>query len=391
LILSFNLKLPKIIFGVNTVGRIRDEAERLGGKKLLIVTDEVIEKTGLLEKVTDPLEKGSFEISIYKTEPEPKVEIAENIVETVRRGMFDLIVGVGGGSCMDMAKIASIISTNPGNVEQYIGINLVKKPGLPKILIPTTAGTGSEVTPNAILAIPDMGKVGIVTEYNVADVAIVDPQMTMTMPSRLTATTGLDALSHAIESYISVKSNPLTDALALEAIRLISTNLYSAFVDGKDIDARSLMSMAALLAGITISVAGTCAGHAAAYAFAVKYKLSHGLSCAISLPYIIKYNAVACLPKIINVAHAMDEKISNPTLEEATEKVVCSIINMMKKLKVPYRLKDVNVPIEDIPNLAKIMVKNIRLLINNPIKITEEDALKIFKDMWEGKIDNVKS
>ena len=384
----FTLRLPKIMFGGGAVERVRDEAERLGGKRILIVTDDAIEKFNLLKEVEKPLGDGPFELNVIKTAAEPRVDAAEKMVETLRLSTFDLVVGIGGGSCMDMAKVASLMYTNPGTVSQYVGINLVQNPGLPKILIPTTAGTGSEVTPNAILARSDNQlKVGIVTPHNIADVAIVDPQMTMTMPARLTATTGLDALSHAIEAYISINSNQFSDALALRAVSSISTSLHSAFADGKDLAARSNMSMAALLAGIAISIAGTCAGHAAAYSFAVKYGFSHGLSCAISLPYIIKYNAVSCFPKIEAIAAALGEKLSGLGPEEVASKTAASITDLMKKLEVPYRLKDLNIPREDIPDLAERMMKTTRLLANNPRNIREEDALQLLENMWEGRTD----
>jgi len=384
----FTLRLPKIMFGGGTIERVRDEAERLGGKRILIVTDDAIERFNLLKEVEKPLGEGPFELNVIKTAAEPRVDAAEKIVETLRLSTFDLVIGIGGGSCMDMAKVASLMYTNPGTVGQYVGINLVQNPGLPKILIPTTAGTGSEVTPNAILARSDNQlKVGIVTPHNIADVAIVDPQMTMTMPARLTATTGLDALSHAIEAYISISSNQFSDALALRAVSLISTSLHSAFADGKDLAARSNMSMAALLAGIAISIAGTCAGHAAAYSFAVKYGFSHGLSCAISLPYIIKYNAVSCFPKVEAIAAALGEKLSGLGPEEVASKAAASITDLMKKLRVPYRLKDLNISREDIPDLAERMMKTTRLLANNPRNIREEDALQLLENMWQGRTD----
>mgnify|MGYP000282912729 CR=1 FL=1 len=384
---AFSIKLPKIVFGENAIERIGEEAEKIGGKRILVVTDEILQKIGLIKKVQKPLQDKNFEVTIVKTEPEPTIETAEKIAQIVRNSSFDIIVGVGGGSCLDMAKVASIAANNPGDIKQYIGINKIKRAGLPKILVPTTAGTGSEVTPNAIIITSDdLMKSGIVSEYNIADVSIVDPRLTESMPPRLTATTGLDALSHAIESYMSIKSNPLTDALALEATRLILANLYTAFTNGKNIEARSNMSMAALLAGITISMSGTCAGHAAAYAFAAKYKIPHGLSCAVSLPYIIKYNASVCPSKIIELSHVIDKDATALTLEEATKKVIERIVDLMEKLCIPYKLKDLNIPADDIPNLAKRMIGNTRLLANNPKQVSEEDAIEIFKNMWEGRL-----
>jgi alcohol dehydrogenase class IV len=381
-------QFPKrVVFGLNTVETVGEEAKRLGGRKVFIVAGKVIQRTGLLEKVEESLRNEGFKIETFTVEPEPRIKAAEDLAEAVRKEKYDLVVGVGGGSNMDMAKVASVIATNPGDVKQYVGVNLVQKPGLPKIMIPTTSGTGSEVTPNAIvISSAEEMKKGIVTPHNLAEVVIVDPLMTVLMPPKLTASSGLDALSHAIEAYMSVDSNPLTDVLALEAIRLISTNLPVAFANGENLEARSTMSLGALIAGITISSAGTCAGHAAAYAFAVKYRVSHGLSCAIALPYIMEYNAMACPSKLASVAEAMGEKVSDLTLHDVASRAAVSVMRLIKETGIPYRLKDLNVPKEDIPNLAKGMLKNTRLLVHNPRKVSQQDALDIFKKMWEGKI-----
>ena len=383
---QFNLP-TKIIFGQGAAEEAAVEAKKFG-KKVFMVVDEIIRKVGLLEKVEKPLRDNGFEIKYFTPEPEPRIETAKLVVETVREQKYDLVMGIGGGSSMDLAKVASIMATNPGEVTDYIGINLVQKPGIPKILMPTTAGTGAEVTPNAILASSvEENKTAIVSPYNFADVAIVDPLMTLTMPPKVTAVTGLDALTHAVEAYMSIRSNPLTDAIAYKAIQLISTYLPVAYADGENIEARSYMSLAALMAGIAICHAGTCAGHAAAYAFAVKYKIPHGLSCAIALPYIMEYNAPVQLSKHVSIAEAMNERVSNLNAREAASKAVRSIVKLMNELDVPYRLKDIGVSKEDLPKLVEGMLKNTRLLKNNPRKVSKEDAVKIFERMWEGKLN----
>ena len=383
---QFNLP-TKIIFGQGAAEEAAVEAKKFG-KKVFMVVDEIIRKVGLLEKVEKPLRDNGFEIKYFTPEPEPRIETAKLVAEAVREQKYDLVMGIGGGSSMDLAKVASIMATNPGAVTDYIGINLVQKPGIPKILIPTTAGTGAEVTPNAILASSvEENKTAIVSPYNFADVAIVDPLMTLTMPPKVTAVTGLDALTHAVEAYMSIRSNPLTDAIAYKAIQLISTYLPVAYADGENIEARSYMSLAALMAGIAICHAGTCAGHAAAYAFAVKYKIPHGLSCAIALPYIMEYNAPVQLSKHVSIAEAMNERVSNLNAREAASKAVRSIVKLMNELDIPYRLKDIGVSKEDLPKLVEGMLKNTRLLKNNPRKVSKEDAVKIFERMWEGKLN----
>lgn len=202
---KWEFHLPtKIIFGPGAAEEAIAEAKRFG-MKVFLVADETVRKIGLLDKIEKPLRDNGFEMEYFAPEPEPRIEMARLVAETVRKRKYDLVIGVGGGSSMDLAKVASIMATNPGDVTDYIGIDLVQKPGLPKILIPTTAGTGAEVTPNAILASSvEENKTAIVSPFNFADIAIVDPLMTLTMPPKVTAVTGLDALSHAIEAYLSL-------------------------------------------------------------------------------------------------------------------------------------------------------------------------------------------
>jgi alcohol dehydrogenase class IV len=388
---KWTVKLPqKIIFGLGAVENIVLEVKQLGGNRVLIVADDNIKRTGLLEKVDAPLRNEGFNVEIFFGEPEPRLEVAEAIAKAVRQQKYDTIIGIGGGSNLDLAKIASIMATNQGNVEQYIGMNLVQRPGLPKILIPTTAGTGSEATPNAIVSLSaDEIKTGIITPYNFADTVIVDPMLTLTMPPRLTAITGLDALTHAIEAYMSIDSNEITDALALKAIQLISTNLPVAFANGENVEARYHMSLAALIAGIAISHAGTCAGHAAAYAFAVKYKIPHGLSCAIALPYVMEFNAMAQPRKLANISESLCEEISSCNLREKVSMGIHYIVELIRELNLPYRLQDLGVPKNDIPRLAKDMLKSVRLLAHNARRVSEEDAIKIFTKMWEGNLESL--
>jgi len=241
----------KLIFGTNSVKRVGVEAKRFGDNAL-IVTDEGIERAGLVGKVMDSMKSEGLSPDIFnKVKAEPSSEDIKLIANIVRGKEYEMIIGVGGGSCLDTAKIASIMATNPGEVEQYVSVSdasigLIKKPGLPKILIPTTSGTGSEATRGAIISIKGI-KEAIFSPWLIADVAIVDPLMSMTMPPKLTAVTGFDALSQAIEAVMSVRSNVVTNALALESIRLISNSLETAYQNGSDIKARYNMAIAATI------------------------------------------------------------------------------------------------------------------------------------------------
>jgi alcohol dehydrogenase class IV len=380
----YTLKMPKkIIFGINALEKIVEEAKNISGKKALLITDKILEKTNLVGNVIQYLEKAGYNVEIFnEVEPEPKLEKSEEIRNIVERKNFDLIVGFGGGSVLDTAKIASILATNPGKIEDYLGFDLVKNPGLPKILIPTTAGTGSEVTRVSVFTKGNT-KVSVYSDYLFADVAIVDPLVTISLPPNLTASTGFDALSHAIEAYISLSGNILTDAISLKVIEIISKYLRKAYFNGNDIEARYNMSIAATMAGICIANAMACLGHAIGLVLGAKYHLSHGVSCALALPYIIEYNSIVLEEKIFNIAKALGEEI-NGSLEEISIKVVNSIKKLMKDVGLPISLKEIKgASIEDIPELAQETIKIKRLLIHNPRKVSYEDTIRIFNKMFE--------
>ena len=220
-----------------------------------------------------------------------------------------------------------------------------------------------------------------------ADYAIIDPKLTLTMPPRITASSGLDALSHVFEALMSRKANPITDALAVEAIKLIFKYLPIAFFQGDNIEARYYMSLAATIAGLAFSNASLVAGHAIAYAYASKYRLPHGISCGLALPYIMDYNLPTCVDKFLRVARELNIPTENLSDYEICVKVVRSVKKMIQMVKVPVTLRDLGVSKDELPTSAKSLVTDYtRLLVFNPRKIEYEDALKIFNNMWEGRI-----
>ncbi len=382
---GYAVQMPKrVVFGEGMEEKIGAEAKGLGAKKALIVTDEIIEKTGLLDKVERPL-KEVVEVAIFdKVEPEPTLEAAETVAKAARAAKYDLIVGVGGGSVMDMAKVASAAASNPEqSVSDFMGANKIANPSVPKILVPTTAGTGAEATPFTLIVV-ETKKKAIASPYNLADVVLISPSLTATMPAKVTASTGVDALSHAIEAFLSLGSNPLTDSFALEAIRKIADNLEEAFLHGDNLEARLKMSLAAMLAGMAFGNAGVIAGHAAAHTFGAKYKIPHGISAAVALPYIMEYNAPAAKEKLAKVAREMGEDISGLTEEEAASKAVARVKNMLKKLELPTRLADLDVPENALPELAEAMSKEKGYLARNPRKIEHDGAVEILQRMWSG-------
>jgi alcohol dehydrogenase class IV len=383
---AYAVQLPKrVVFGIEAEVKIGAEAKGLGATKALVVSDVRIEKAGLLDTVEKTL-KEVVEVDIFdKVEPEPTLASAETVANVARAANYDLIVGVGGGSVMDMAKVASAAVSNPDqDISEFFGGNKIVKPSVSKILVPTTAGTGAEATPFALVVVEGKKK-AIASPYNIADVVLISPSFTATMPPEITASTGMDALSHAIEAFLSLGANPLTDSFALDAVGKIVENLELAFLDSDNLDARLKMSLAALLAGIAFGNAGVIAGHASAHAFGAKYKIPHGISAALALPYIMEYNAPASEEKLARVAREMGVDIAGLTIEEAASNAAARVKNLLRKLELPTRLSDLKVPKDDLPELAEAMSKDKGYLARNPRKIELEDAVLIFEQMWSGE------
>jgi alcohol dehydrogenase class IV len=286
-----------------------------------------------------------------------------------------------------MAKIAAAAVANPWQaVNEFLGANKIVNPSVPKILLPTTAGTGAEATPYA-LVIVDGKKKAIASPHNLAEVIMLSPAFTATMPPEVTASTGMDALSHAVEAFLSRGANPLTDSFALEAIRMIIANLEEVFVHGTNLPARLHMSLAAMLAGMAFGNAGVIAGHAAAHTVGARYTIPHGLASALALPYIMAFNAQdpAAQERLVRVAHEMGEEVRRLAQEEAALKAVERVERLLETLKLPTRLADLNVPEADVPQLAEALLAEKGYLARNPRNVAGEEARALIARMWHGK------
>ncbi|WP_455367332.1 iron-containing alcohol dehydrogenase [[Eubacterium] cellulosolvens] len=375
-----------VLIGAGSLDRLGDAALKFAPKNALIVSDNMIKKVGILERVEEYLKKERITYDIFtEVDPDPTIECASNVAQTARQKDYSLIIGVGGGSSLDMAKIASAMITNRGEVSEYIGVELLKQKGAPLILIPTTSGTGSEVTANAIVSSrTDLMKKGIVSPYLFPDLAIVDPTLTISCPPKLTAYTGLDALSHNIEGFMALRSNPFSDALALKATEFVFKYLPLAFSEGSNLEARYYMALASLFGGMVIQGAGTCGGHAAAYAFAVKHNIPHGISCALVLPYFMAYNSKSCPEKIASIGYAVRET-KDRSMNDAIGIAVKSVFDLMKKLGIPTSLKELGIQKDAVSDITKDIFKATRLLENNPRQLSEKDAADLFNRIWEGE------
>lgn len=385
MLVNFNFLVPPtVVFGVDTVNQTGQYVKKLGGRRAFIVTDPGVAKVGILEKVAKVLKDDGIEVGYYdQVIPEPPENIVNEIVEKVKEGGYEVIIGLGGGSSMDTAKMVAVLVTNGGSVRDYIGIGKVPKPGLPKIMIPTTSGTGSEVTQIAIFTLlGEEVKKGVVSPYLMADVAIVDPALTYDLPPHITASTGMDALVHAIESYISRKANKFTEGLSLMAMELIAKNIRTAVTDGSNVEARYNMSLGSMIAGIAFGNASTAAVHALAYPLGGQFHIPHGVANTLMLPYVMEYNVVSRMEKFVKIAEALGEKVEGLSLRDAAFKAIDAMVNIAKDIGVPMRLRDVNIPKDAIPKMAAAAINETRLLSQNPRVLTLKDIEDIYNKAW---------
>lgn len=375
----------KLILGEGAVNELGREVSALGCGKVLIVTDPGLVAAGLVERVEKVLQEADIETGVFDgVEPEPPVRVVDTCAELIRNKGYDLIIGFGGGSALDVAKGASAVGSIGGKILDYQGMDVLPRKGFPKILIPTTAGSGSEVT--RVLVVTDEEdntKKVVYSNHLMADVALLDPTLTITMPPVVTADTGLDALAHAIESYVSVNATPYSKILALEAIELIAHNLPAAYAKGSNIKARYHMLLAANLAGLAFTSGGLGAVHGLSYVLGTEYHMPHGKSNAIMLPHVMKYNCPGCYEKYAKIAKAMGENIERCSQIEAAYKSVKAVEKLLKTVNISKNLIDHGISQKDVPKMVEGGMKQDRLFASNPRNLTEKDVEKIYNGCFK--------
>jgi len=374
----------KILLGIGASKEIGKETKALGGTKVLIVTDSGVVNSGLVDSLRTNLEEAGLKVFLFdRVEPEPPAPIVDEAAQFIKEKGIDIVIGVGGGSSLDVAKGASLLAYNPGNVLDYCGIDLIPKRGLPKILVPTTAGTGSEVT--RVFVVTDkrdnMKKV-VYSNYAISDLAIVDPMLTISMPSKVTADTGMDALVHAIETYVSMNATPLSDLLASKAIALIAKYLPMAFAKSENIEARYHLSFASLLAGLAFASGGLGAVHALAYPLGTEYHLPHGRTNAIMLPHVMEFNLIGNRSRYALIAEMMGKGGNIIDLKAKVAKAVEAVTELLDDVQIPYHLRDYGIPKEAIPKLVDGGMKQARLFVPNPRNLSESDVEAIYTKAW---------
>ena len=381
--MKFSYFLPtKLSFGFGTIDGLGTEAKGLGASRALIVTDKVMVKTGIAQKVIGSM--GGIQLDVFdEVEAEPRIEVAQAVADRVRTAPYDLVVGVGGGSSMDMAKVAAGFASNGGPATSFVGNNLFAKQPIRSIMVPTTAGTGAELTVTSMVTVGGH-KQWINSPLLLPTVAVVDPELSMSMPAGVTAATGMDALCHNTEAYLSGLASPITDSAAIEGIGLIVRNLEKAYESGADRAARESMSLGALMGGIALQ-AKMVYGHSIGYTIATRFKLPHGVSCGLPLPYVVSNYAVACGPKMAKLAEAfgVESKGEPGGLGIAISEKVMSIAN---HLKIPTTLKELGVAEGDLPGLADECL-TMYPRPNSPLVFDGKSMEQLYRRMWEGRLE----
>lgn len=384
--MSYSLKFPLVSrVGWDAIGCLSDEIKSLNSNYLLLITDDILLNVPMIKNVVANLEK-EFHVDIYTdVEPEPSLECGQKLVEFTRNGNYDGIIGLGGGSILDLAKLAAVLAVHEGSVSDYLnltGTKTITEKGLPKILIPTTSGTGSEVTNISVLALPTTKDV-VVHDYMLADVAIIDPQLTLSVPSKITAATGADALTHAVEAFLSVNANSTTDALAEKAIALIAKSLKTAVENGEDVSARMAMSEGSFLAGLSFFHAGVAGVHALAYPLGSKFNIPHGESNAVLLPYVISYIAPSCPEKMSKIASMLDSDFDGN--KEYTQNDYLHLFKgFIQEINLPLTLQEYGITESDLEELTTDALKQSRLLARSPLPLAKEDILTIYSHAYQG-------
>lgn len=369
----------KLITGPAAIEQLSAELTRLNVQNPLIVTDAILVKSGTVDLALAQL--GGRRYGLFdQVKPEPEISIVEDCTRAYREGGHDGLIGVGGGSAIDIAKGVGAFASHEGPLAELFGVDLVKRKGPPLIAIPTTAGTGSEVTNVAIFSDKEAQlKKGIVSDYLLPDVALVSPLMTLTCPRSVTAASGVDALVHAIESYLSVNASPITDAIALGAIKLIVKALPKAYANPSNLQAREDMATASLMAGMAFGNAGVGAVHALAYPLGGRFNIAHGVSNALLLPYVMEWNKLACVERMRDIADAMGVRVAHLSDKDAADLAVKAMADLCAAVEIPSGLRSFNVPEDAIPAMAEEASKIERLMRNNPRKLTAADIEKIYR------------
>lgn len=372
--MDFLFSVPsRIIFKSGAAKELKDIIADFNVQKVLCVYDKGIKDSGIAERITTPLIDGGINVITYsEVKADPSIQNVMDGYKLAAKEQIELIIAIGGGSSMDCAKAINILLTNGGSIEDYEGRNMVKKPTKPLIAIPTTAGTGSEVTSFTVISNVESQKKMVIGGKNCGcDIALVDPELTLSLPPTITAATGMDALTHAIEAYVSKNTNIPSQINALKAIELIIQNLEKAVNDSTNIEARSNMMLGSLLAGVAFNSAGLGMVHAIAHPLGAMFKIAHGVANAMALPYVVAFNSNLedIRKKHVEIAKSMNIVVEDKTPEEVSKELVQKIHDLSREINIPT-LKELGIKEEELMSIAESVLKE------NSMKFTPRSATK---------------
>ena len=389
-----------IVFGRDAVHQLGEVAARLGAKRAFVVTDAILQKAGVLERVLEPLKKSNLAVEAFTGgEPEPSMRAAEACLARAQAFRPDVLVGLGGGSNMDLAKLTATLLTHAGTPRTFVGDDKIPGPIMSLICVPTTAGTGSEVSAASVITDTENKiKVGILSNYLRPKVALVDPPLTVSCPPKVTADSGIDALTHAIEAYTAVDNatfplppgertvyqgrHPFGDMTAEKAITLIGQYLRRAVADGNDLEAREGMALAALLAGLAFSNVGVAVVHALEYPVGGAVHCSHGAGNGLLLPYVMQFNLPARVKEFAAIARMLGENPVGLSDQAAAEKAIQAVEKLRNDIGIPRRLRDIGVKKEQLRPFAEKASGIQRILRVNPRAVTADDLEAILKSAY---------
>jgi alcohol dehydrogenase len=384
---DFVFRMPaKIKYGAGISGSIAAVCAEYGAKKVFVVTDSMIIKTNILDAIKESFEKANMPYIIFSDiVPDPAIEVVDDLAEVLRKSGADTVVAVGGGSPIDAAKSICMLQTNEGSVRDYLfgGTKTVTNPSMTLICVPTTAGSGSEMTASAVITDnQNQIKLSVTHDFIVPKVALIDPNLHIGMPGMITATTGIDALTHAIEAYVSLNASVVSDAMALHAMRLIGKYLRTAVANGADLDARSNMAIASSIAATAFFNGGLGVVHGIAQSMGGVCHVPHGVANSLILPYAMERNVVGNLEKFKEIAIALGENVEGLSLREAADLAPAAVLQLCIDCRVPLKLVDVGVRREHFPEIIKGAMAY-RLLPINPCKLVEKDIVDILEKCYE--------
>ena len=378
---------PGLRFGS---GQAKDSCKEISnklGQSILFITDKGLMSLGLTEQTLKELKKISSVEIFDDVEADPSKKTLLKAIEVGKKIKATGVIGFGGGSSMDVAKLTALILGSGENLEEAWGVANAKGPRLPLVLIPTTAGTGSEVTPVSIITVGEEEKKGVSSSIILPDLAILDPDLTLGLPAGTTAATGIDAMVHAIEAYASSSknNNPISKMLSIEALKLLGGSIEKAVFEGSNVEARGNMLIGAMLAGKAFANSPVAAVHALAYPIGGTFHVSHGLSNSLVLPYVLRFNSVdskASKDYAELAPYVFPEIDTNRGAQSVCAEFIDKLESLSKKLGLPQKLREVDIPKNACEKMAKDAMKQTRLLVNNPREVTEKDALNIYHSAW---------